>query len=68
VRFILTLALGLRLGVVGIVLLSYPRDWLFSNAPDLGFLACSLSSARGLSSPLVGRLARRPFWRRDTRV
>ncbi len=53
-RFILTVALGLRLGVVGIVLLSYPRDWLFSKAPDLGFLACSLSSGRGLSSPFGG--------------
>jgi 4-amino-4-deoxy-L-arabinose transferase-like glycosyltransferase len=54
VRFILALALGLRLGVVSIVLLSYPRDWLFSKAPDLGFLACSLSSGHGLSSPFGG--------------
>jgi hypothetical protein len=54
VRFILALALGLRLAVVGIVLASYPRDWLFSKAPDLGFLACSLSSGHGLSSPFGG--------------
>jgi 4-amino-4-deoxy-L-arabinose transferase-like glycosyltransferase len=54
VRFILALALGLRLVVVGIVLASYPRDWLFSKAPDLGFLACSLSSGHGLSSPFGG--------------
>jgi hypothetical protein len=54
VRFILALALGLRLAVVGIVLASYPRHWLFSKAPDLGFLACSLSSGRGLSSPFGG--------------
>ena len=53
-RFILVLALGLRLAVVGIVLASYPRDWLFSKAPDLGFLACSLSSGHGLSSPFGG--------------
>lgn len=53
-RFILALALGLRLAVVGIVLASYPRDWLFSKAPDLGFLACSLSSGHGLSSPFGG--------------
>jgi hypothetical protein len=54
VRFILALALGLRLAVVGIVLASYPRNWLFSKAPDLGFLACSLSSGHGLSSPFGG--------------
>ena len=53
-RFILALALALRLAVVGIVLLSYPREWLFSKAPDLGFLACSLSSGHGLSSPFGG--------------
>ncbi len=53
-RFILALALGLRLAVVSIVLFSYPRDWLFSKAPDLGFLACSLSSGHGLSSPFGG--------------
>jgi hypothetical protein len=54
VRFILALALGLRLVVVGIVLACYPRDWLFSKAPDLGYLACSLSSGHGLSSPFGG--------------
>jgi hypothetical protein len=54
VRFILALALALRLAVVGIVLAWYPRDWLFSKAPDLGFLACSLSSGHGLSSPFGG--------------
>ncbi len=53
-RFILALALGLRLAVVGIVLLSYPQQWLFSKAPDLGYLACSLSSGHGLSSPFGG--------------
>jgi hypothetical protein len=54
VRLILALALGLRLAVVGIVLAWYPRDWLFSKAPDLGFLACSLSAGHGLSSPFGG--------------
>jgi hypothetical protein len=47
-------ALALRLAVVGIVLFSYPRQWLFSKAPDLGYLACSLSSGHGLSSPFGG--------------
>ena len=53
-RGILALALILRLGVVGMVLASYPRNWLFSKAPDLGFLAYSLSSGHGLSSPFGG--------------
>ena len=53
-RFILAVALALRLAVVGIVLFSYPRQWLFSKAPDLGYLACSLSSGHGLSSPFGG--------------
>ncbi len=46
--------LVLRLGVVSMVLFCYPRNWLFSEAPDLGFLADSLSSGRGLSSPFGG--------------
>jgi hypothetical protein len=54
VKTILVLALLLRLGVVAIVLFLYPRNWLFSKAPDLGFLAQSLSSGRGLSSPFGG--------------
>jgi 4-amino-4-deoxy-L-arabinose transferase-like glycosyltransferase len=54
VKFILTLALALRLAVVGVVLGSYPREWLFSKAPDLGNLASSLSSGQGLSSPFGG--------------
>ncbi len=51
---ILALALLLRLGVVSMVLIRYPRRWLFSEATDLGFLADSLSSGRGLSSPFGG--------------
>jgi hypothetical protein len=53
-QWILGLALVLRLGVVSAVLFYYPRGWLFSKAPDLGFLAQSLSSGRGLSSPFGG--------------
>jgi hypothetical protein len=53
-RVILALSLLLRMGVVWIVLASYPHKWLFSKAPDLGFLACSLSSGHGLSSPFGG--------------
>jgi hypothetical protein len=53
-KTILALALALRLGVVLMVLSSYPRNWLFSKAPDLGFLAHSLSSGHGLSSPFGG--------------
>jgi len=54
VKTILSLALITRLGVVSMVLFCYPRNWLFSKAPDLGFLAQSLSSGRGLSSPFGG--------------
>jgi Dolichyl-phosphate-mannose-protein mannosyltransferase len=53
-KTILTLALVLRLGVVSMVLFAYPRNWLFSKAPDLGFLANSLSSGHGLASPFGG--------------
>jgi hypothetical protein len=54
VRAILALALALRLAVVSMVLLLYPRNWLFSKSPDLVFLARSLVSGRGLSSPFGG--------------
>ena len=53
-RAILALALALRLAVVSMVLLLYPRNWLFSKSPDLVFLARSLVSGRGLSSPFGG--------------
>jgi 4-amino-4-deoxy-L-arabinose transferase-like glycosyltransferase len=53
-KTILALALVLRLGVVSMVLFRYPRNWLFSKAPDLVFVAHSLSSGRGLSSPFGG--------------
>jgi hypothetical protein len=53
-RTILALALALRLAVVSMVLFLYPRNWLFSKSPDLVFLAQSLVSGRGLSSPFGG--------------
>ena len=53
-RAILVLALALRLGVVWMVLFRYPRNWLFSKSPDLGFLAHSLVSGHGLCSPFGG--------------
>jgi 4-amino-4-deoxy-L-arabinose transferase-like glycosyltransferase len=46
--------LALRLAVVSMVLFLYPRNWLFSKSPDLVFLAQSLVSGRGLSSPFGG--------------
>jgi Dolichyl-phosphate-mannose-protein mannosyltransferase len=54
VKTILTLALLLRVAVAWMVLFRYPRNWLFSKAPDLGFLAHSLSCGHGLSSPFGG--------------
>jgi hypothetical protein len=54
VRDILVLALALRLSLVAMVLFLYPRNWLFSKSPDLVFLAESLVSGRGLSSPFGG--------------
>ena len=53
-KTILGFALLLRLCVVAMVVGCYPRDWLFSKAPDLGFLAASLAAGRGLCSPFGG--------------
>jgi hypothetical protein len=53
-KTILGVALLLRLGVVGIVVARYPCNWLFSKAPDLGFLAASIAAGHGLSSPFGG--------------
>jgi hypothetical protein len=53
-KTILTLALVSRLGIVWWVLALHPPAWLFSNDADLGFLAHSLSSGRGLSSLFGG--------------
>jgi hypothetical protein len=52
--FVLLPALLLRLVVAYIVLFVYPRNWLFSKAPDLGYLAHSLATGRGLGSPFGG--------------
>ena len=54
VKSILALAAGLRLAVILLVLFAHPRGWVFSNAPDLCFLAESLRSGQGLSSPFGG--------------
>ena len=54
VKAILALALVSRLGVVWLAFSSFPRNWLFSEAPDLGFLAQSLLNGHGLSSPFGG--------------
>jgi hypothetical protein len=51
---ILALALVVRLGIVWIILYRYPRAWVFSKTQDLAFLAQSLSTGRGLSSPFGG--------------
>jgi Dolichyl-phosphate-mannose-protein mannosyltransferase len=53
-KTILAVAFILRLGVALLMLLSHPRQWLFNNASDLGYLAQSLSSGNGLSSPFGG--------------
>jgi hypothetical protein len=54
VKTILALTLVSRLGVVWLVLSGNLRNRLFSEAPDLGFLAQSLNSGRGLFSPFGG--------------
>jgi Dolichyl-phosphate-mannose-protein mannosyltransferase len=53
-KTILTLALLLRVGVVLLLLKGHPGNWLFSRVLDLGYLAQSLNSGQGLSSPFGG--------------
>src|ERR1700674_2076822 len=53
-KTILTVATVLRLAVAWMVLSRYPRNWLFSKPVSLEFLAQSLVSGRGLSSPFGG--------------
>jgi hypothetical protein len=53
-KTIVALALVSRLGIVWWILALHPPAWLFNNAQDLGFLAQSLSSGDGLSSPFGG--------------
>ncbi len=53
-KWILGLALVSRLCVVLVVIVRYPKEWLFSKAPDLGYLAQSLRYGRGFSSPFGG--------------
>ena len=53
-KTILALAIVSRLGILWLVLSSFPGNWLFSKAPDLAFLAQSLLVGHGLSSPFGG--------------
>jgi 4-amino-4-deoxy-L-arabinose transferase-like glycosyltransferase len=53
-KSILALGLVARLGMVWLVLTRFPRNWLYHEAPDLGFLAQSLRNGAGLSSPFGG--------------
>jgi 4-amino-4-deoxy-L-arabinose transferase-like glycosyltransferase len=48
---VLLCALGLRLLVLWAVLAHYPRSWFFSRGLEMGLLANSLVSGKGLSSP-----------------
>ena len=47
-------AFVLRLAVVGLYFSFYPRTWLYTRAPELATLACSLAHGRGLYSPFGG--------------
>jgi 4-amino-4-deoxy-L-arabinose transferase-like glycosyltransferase len=51
---IIVLGFAARLGVVCLVLTRFPRNWLYLEAPDLGYLAQSLRNGAGLSSPFGG--------------
>jgi hypothetical protein len=51
---IFALALFLRIVAAALTLVSHPRHWFFDNAADLGYLAQSLASGRGFSSPFGG--------------
>jgi 4-amino-4-deoxy-L-arabinose transferase-like glycosyltransferase len=53
-RSILALALVPRIGVAWLVLSTHPPAWFFNNAADLGYLAQSVVSGHGLSSPFGG--------------
>ena len=51
---ILCLALLLRFLIVWIVIVRFPRNWLFTRGIELGTLAQSLLTGQGLSSPVGG--------------
>lgn len=53
-KSILTLAVVARLGVICFLLSKYSPHWFFQQALDLGFMAQSLNSGHGLSSPFGG--------------
>ena len=53
-RAIVVLAAALRLGIAALTLAVHSPEWFFSNAADLSYLAQSIASAHGLSSPFGG--------------
>ena len=53
-RAVLATGLLLRLLVAGIILLSYPRNWLYTRGMEMGLLAKSLLAGQGLGSPFGG--------------
>lgn len=59
---ILALAATLRLLVLWTVLAHYPAKWLFSRGIEMGLLANSLITGRGLSSPFVGETGPTAFF------
>jgi 4-amino-4-deoxy-L-arabinose transferase-like glycosyltransferase len=48
---VLAVALGLRLAVLALTLIQYPKDWLYTRGMEMGLLAKSLLAGQGLSSP-----------------
>ena len=54
VKTILALAVATRVGMIVLLLSRKPASWLFSKGIDLGYVAQSLSSGHGLSSPFGG--------------
>src|SRR5260370_6197811 len=53
-KSILATALLLRLAIVWLVLVRFPKGWLFRSQGELGFLAQSLLAGHGLASPFGG--------------
>ena len=66
VKTILALAAATRVGVILLLLSRKPASWLFSKGIDLGYMAQSLSSGHGLSSPFGGSTG--PSGRRTSRA
>jgi 4-amino-4-deoxy-L-arabinose transferase-like glycosyltransferase len=53
-KSIFGLAVGIRLFIVLIVLISYPKDWLYRAHGEVNYLAESLLAGNGFSSPWGG--------------